>query len=72
MHSTKERVVVSVGGSLIVPDGIDTDFLIRFKALILDKVEKRVFFLHYRGWRQDRSSLSGGSTHSDSALTSRP
>ena len=44
MHSTKERVVVSVGGSLIVPDGIDTDFLIRFKALILDKVEKGFSF----------------------------
>ena len=34
----RERVVVSVGGSLIVPDGIDTDFLSRFKTLILDKV----------------------------------
>lgn len=39
MHSTKERVVVSVGGSLIVPDGIDTDFLTRFKTLVLDKVQ---------------------------------
>jgi len=39
MQPTKERVVVSVGGSLIVPEGIDTDFLIRFKALILEKVQ---------------------------------
>src|SRR3990167_4232603 len=44
MQSTKERVVVSVGGSLIVPDQIDTDFLKRFKALILDKVEKGFTF----------------------------
>lgn len=40
MSSTKERIVVSVGGSLIVPDQIDTDFLARFKALILEKVQK--------------------------------
>lgn len=35
----RERIVVSVGGSLIVPDGIDTDFLKRFKALVLEKIE---------------------------------
>ena len=44
MQSTKERVVVSVGGSLIVPDQIDTDFLMRFKALILEKVQKGFTF----------------------------
>lgn len=44
MSSTKERVVVSVGGSLIVPDGIDTDFLKRFKTLILDKVQLEFSF----------------------------
>ena len=44
MEHTKERVVVSVGGSLIVPDQIDTDFLKRLKALILDKVEKGFTF----------------------------
>lgn len=35
----RERIVVSVGGSLIVPDAIDVDFLSRFKALILEKVQ---------------------------------
>ena len=40
----RERVVVSVGGSCIVPDGIDTDFLIRFKQLILEKVQKGFTF----------------------------
>jgi len=44
MSSTKERIVVSVGGSLIVPDGIDTDFLKRFKALILEKVQRGFTF----------------------------
>ncbi|MDO8624380.1 MAG: UMP kinase [bacterium] len=44
MSLTKERIVVSVGGSLIVPDQIDTDFLTRFKALILEKVQKGFSF----------------------------
>lgn len=45
MNATeRERVVVSVGGSLIVPDGIDTDFLARFKTLILDKVQQGFSF----------------------------
>jgi uridylate kinase len=34
----RKCVVVSVGGSLIIPDQIDTDFLTRFKNLILEKV----------------------------------
>lgn len=40
----RERIVVSVGGSLIVPDQIDSDFLTRFKALILEKVQKGFSF----------------------------
>jgi uridylate kinase len=35
----REPVVVSVGGSLIVPDQIDVDFLSRFKALVIEKVQ---------------------------------
>lgn len=42
--SDRERIVVSVGGSLIVPDGIDTDFLSRFKTLILEKVQRGFSF----------------------------
>ena len=44
MQPTKERVIVSVGGSLIVPDRIDTGFLTRFKALILEKVQRGFTF----------------------------
>ena len=40
----RERVVVSVGGSLIVPEGIDIDFLTRFKKLILEKVQRGFTF----------------------------
>jgi uridylate kinase len=41
---SRERVVVSVGGSCIVPDGIDTNFLTRFKTLILERVQQRFTF----------------------------
>ncbi|MHB8860657.1 MAG: UMP kinase [Minisyncoccota bacterium] len=45
MNATaQERVIVSVGGSLIVPDKIDTDFLKRFKKLILEKVQRGAAF----------------------------
>jgi uridylate kinase len=44
MQKPHERVVVSVGGSLIVPDGIDTTFLTNFKNLILEKIEKGFAF----------------------------
>ncbi len=45
MNATERgRIVVSVGGSLIVPDGIDVDFLKNFKALILDKVQRGLSF----------------------------
>lgn len=40
----RERIVISVGGSLIVPDGINTDFLAHFKTLILDKVQRGFSF----------------------------
>ena len=49
MQSTKERIIVSVGGSLIVPDQIDTDFLKHFKDLILKKVQKGFSFVIIAG-----------------------
>jgi uridylate kinase len=40
----RERIVVSVGGSCIVPDQIDTEFIKKFKALILEKVQRGFTF----------------------------
>ena len=40
----RERIVVSVGGSLIVPDQIDSEFLKKFKDLILEKVQRGFSF----------------------------
>lgn len=40
----RERIVVSVGGSLIVPEQVDIDFLKKFKTLILQKLEEGFAF----------------------------
>jgi uridylate kinase len=42
--SSHERIVVSVGGSLIVPDQIDTEFLTTFRALVMKKVSEGMQF----------------------------
>ncbi len=44
MQPTHERIIVSVGGSLIVPDAISVGFLQKFKALVLEKVRERYSF----------------------------
>jgi uridylate kinase len=36
----EETIIISLGGSLIVPENIDVDFLKEFKSLILSHVEK--------------------------------
>lgn len=45
----REPIVISVGGSLIVPDQIDTNFLSSFKALITEEVEKGQRFVIIAG-----------------------
>jgi uridylate kinase len=44
MSASRERIIVSVGGSLIVPDQIDTAFLSTFRKLILEKVSQGFSF----------------------------
>jgi uridylate kinase len=44
MQNAHERIIVSVGGSLIVPDAIDTSFLSHFHALILEKITQGLSF----------------------------
>lgn len=48
-RSKREYVVVSVGGSLIVPDGIDVPFLTQFRALITSKTRKGLSFFIIAG-----------------------
>jgi uridylate kinase len=53
---TRDYVVVSVGGSLIVPDGIDAAFLKSFRAFVLDHLERGLsFFIITGGGRLARN-----------------
>jgi uridylate kinase len=49
MEKESEIIVISLGGSLIVPDQIDIDFLKEFKKLILSQVEKGKKFIIITG-----------------------
>lgn len=49
LRSKREYVVVSVGGSLIVPDQIDTEFLKNFRELLLRKVATGTSFFIITG-----------------------
>ncbi len=56
LRPKREYVVVSVGGSLIVPDGIDTEFLKNFRALLLRKVQTGTsFYIIAGGGRLSRN-----------------
>lgn len=45
----EERIVISLGGSLIVPEDIDSDFLKKFKEIILSHVSKGKKFVIITG-----------------------
>ncbi len=48
-NKTEEIIVISLGGSLIVPDAIDTEFLKDFKKVILSEIEKGKKFIIITG-----------------------
>jgi uridylate kinase len=50
MHN--ETIVMSVGGSLIVPDGIDTEFLAKLKSFILTNIQSGYHFAIVAGGGQ--------------------
>lgn len=41
----KEKIIIGLGGSLIVPNKIDTDFLKAFKKLILSHIHSKQFII---------------------------
>jgi uridylate kinase len=52
----KETIIMSLGGSIIVPDHIDIDFLKKFRELILKQVKKgKRFFIVCGGGRITRN-----------------
>lgn len=45
-RASKEKIVISLGGSIIIPDSIDTTFLAEFRSLILSHVDQgKEFFI---------------------------
>ncbi len=71
-ESNRERIIVSVGGSLIVPDQIDTTFLKHFRALILEKVAEGFSFYIITGggklarnWRDAAVEINAKTTTDD-------
>ncbi|CAN5675603.1 UMP kinase [soil metagenome] len=57
----REYIVVSVGGSLIVPDGIDSEFLTSLRATVLDHVKRGFsFYIVVGGGRTARNYQQAG------------
>ena len=72
LRSKREYVVVSVGGSLIVPDQIDTGFLKNFRELLLKKIGYGTSFFIITGggktarrYQQAASDIRGGLPRED-------
>jgi len=62
-HHKREHIVISVGGSLIVPGQIDTQFLHTFRTLILAKVRQGFsFYIITGGGRTARSYQEAAET----------
>jgi len=71
LRHKREFIVVSVGGSLIVPDQIDTEFLARFRELILRKVEEGFgFYIITGGGKLARRYQEAGRSVRGGDLTS--
>lgn len=52
MQNETKHVIISLGGSLIVPGAIDTEFLNSFRSLILEYVDKHYRFTLFTGGGQ--------------------
>lgn len=65
-----ERVVVSVGGSLIVPDAIDTAFLSALRALVLEKMAAGLSFAIIAGGGQTARRYQDAARAIDAKLSS--
>lgn len=63
VKKTREYIVVSVGGSLIVPEGIDTEFLKSFRSFVLEHVARGLsFYIVVGGGRTARNFQAAAET----------
>lgn len=72
LRTKREYVVVSVGGSLIVPDQVDVEFLKTFRELILRKIDEGLSFFIITGggktarrYQQAADEVHGGIPRED-------
>jgi uridylate kinase len=72
LRKKREYVVVSVGGSLIVPNEVDTTFLKNFRGLVLKKIQNGLSFFIITGggkiarqYQQAAEEVRGGLTRDD-------
>lgn len=49
VHTTKERIIISLGGSLLVPESIDAEFVGNFKKFIVSHIKKGYRFILVTG-----------------------
>ena len=54
----KSEVIISLGGSLIVPDEVDVSFLKNFRKLILEEIKTKRFFIICGGGKTARKYAS--------------
>lgn len=68
-NTLKETVVISVGGSLIVPDKVNHEFLAKLKRVLVSRALEGMRFVVIAGggytarWYQDEARTSGVSDH---------
>jgi len=48
-YDKKERIIISLGGSLLVPEGIDVEFMSNFKKFIVAHIKKGYHFILVTG-----------------------
>jgi len=48
-YSKKERIIISLGGSLLVPEGIDAEFIGNFKKFVVSHIKKGYRFILVTG-----------------------
>jgi uridylate kinase len=63
IENASAPIVISLGGSLVVPSGIDTDFLVRFKSLVVKEIQAgRRFVLIVGGGRTARNYIDAANS----------
>jgi uridylate kinase len=62
VNNLKETIVISLGGSVVVPDEIDVKFLKRFRELVKSYLRKYKFVLVIGGGKTARKYINAGSS----------